>query len=145
MRVRAIASSSEAAGARAHGDPRALLGRVAERVGAPQAVGEGARGEGPGAVRAVPADLGAGIDDHGLPHADLPAAGMMVGQRSIRPGGDDHRERQRVGSLIVQHLLQPPGDVCLGAADELLLRKPLVGGVGDAGRARGSPRARPRP
>ena len=59
----------------------------------------------------------------------------MVGQRCIRPRSDDHRERERVGSLVVEHLLQPPGDLGLGAADELLLGESFVGGVGDARRA----------
>ena len=134
MRSRAIASSSDGAGARAHRGERALLRRAAERVGAAEVVRERARGERPGAVGAVPADLGAGVDDHRLPRPDPPLAGMVVRQRRVRPGGDDDGEGERLRALVAERLLQPPGDLRLGAADELLPREPLVGGVGDRGR-----------
>jgi hypothetical protein len=59
----------------------------------------------------------------------------------VRPGAvrarrDHDRESQALGAELVEQDLHPPGEVALGAADELLLRKPLVDPVGD-------PRGRP--
>ena len=116
------------------GGQGALLGGVAQGVRPPEALGERPRGEGPGAVRAVPAHLRARVDDHRLPHADPPAAGVVVRQRRVRPGGHDHGEGERLRALLAQGLLQPPGDLGLRAADERLPREPLVRGIGDPGR-----------
>ena len=123
---RAIASRSAAAAAGAHGRERGLLRRAAEIVGAVQVVRQPARRERPRAVGAVAVDEGAGVDDHGLARADDAGAGVMVRERGVRARGDDGVERGAVRSCVVERLLDPPGDVGLGASDERLAGQSLV-------------------
>src|SRR5919109_1331453 len=60
---------------------------------------------------------------------------MVMRQGGVRPGCDDDREGERVGALVAQGLLQPPGNVCFGPPHDSLAREPVVGGRRDAGGA----------
>src|SRR5436309_2273780 len=68
------------------------LGAQHERVDLPGLLARLAARDGPGAVRAVPVELGAPVDHHQLPGADLDVAGLRVRSRSVGAGGDDRLE-----------------------------------------------------
>ena len=91
--------------------------------------------EGPRVVGRVAADDAAGVHDHGVAAADLAIGGAAVWTRGVRAGRDDGLERDGVGTLVVEELLDRPGNVPLGAADEALLDEPLEDAVGDLTRA----------
>jgi hypothetical protein len=49
----------------------------------------------------------------------------------VRPGRDDRLERDGLGTLVVEELLDRPGELPLGAAQERLLDEPVEHAVGD--------------
>ena len=51
--------------------------------------------------------------------------------RRVRPGRDDRLERNGLRAFVVEELLDRPGDLTLGAADERLFDEPLEHAVGD--------------
>ena len=55
------------------------------------------------------------------PASIVRSVGRACGLRGVRPGGDDRLEGRRVGAVLVEELVQPPGELALGAADEPLL------------------------
>src|SRR5207247_6473582 len=81
------------------------------------------------------ADDATGIHDHGLAAAYLPIGGAAVWTRGVRPGRDDRLERDGIGTLGVEELLDRPRDLPLGPAHEGLVDEPLEYAVGDLARA----------
>ena len=106
-------------------EPRKLR-LEADRVGLAQPLGQRPRGEGARAVGAVTVELGARIHDDGLAGFDLPVAGPRVRARAVRAGCDDRLERRGLGAELVEQLVEAPGQVALGPADEGLFGKARI-------------------
>src|SRR5439155_15806625 len=76
-------------------------------------------------VRRVTVDPAACIDDHRLAATDLPVGGASVGPSGVRARSNDDLERKRLTTLVMEGLLDRPGNVALGAAYETLPAEPL--------------------
>ena len=74
--------------------------------------------EGARVVGHVTADDATRVHDDRLASADRPIGGAAVRTSRIRAGGDDRLEGNRVSALVVEELLDRPGDVALGSTDE---------------------------
>ena len=90
--------------------------------------------ERPRVVGRVAADRRARVDDDELAGADLAVACTRVRARAGRPGADDRLEREALAALLVEELLEIPGDLALRAPDERHLGQPLEDAVGDRAR-----------
>ena len=91
--------------------------------------------ERPRAVRAVPVDAAAGVDDDRLPHLDPAVAGRRVGRGARLTCANGRGERRIVGAAFVHELCHPPDEIALRAADEALLGQPCERLGEDRGRA----------
>src|SRR4051794_8660750 len=115
----------DSAGAWADRVERGQLRSEAHVVGLLQAIGKRARRERARAVRVVGADPGARVDYDGLAGLDLSVRGPAVRSRSVRAACDDRLEARPVAAELVEELVEPPGEVPLGAARELVVREAL--------------------
>src|SRR5712691_2601764 len=112
-----------------------LLGGEDEGVGLlDRALDEPGR-EGARVVGRVAADDAAGVHDHGLTPADLAIGRATVWTGGVRPGRDNRLERNGLGALVVEELLDRPRDIPFGPPYEGLLNQPLEDPVGDLTRA----------
>ena len=87
------------------------------------------------AVGAVPVDRAARVDDDERVLRDRLVANARVRSRAVVAERDDRVERRAFRARLVPGLLEPPDELRLGAADELLARELVVHAVGDRGRA----------
>src|SRR5204863_9798279 len=90
-------------------------------------------GEGASAVGAVAVELRTHVEDDELPPPDLTLAGLGMGQRPVRPGGDDRRERG-LGTELPHSGFGGAGDLVLAATGEAALERPAPDLVGEVRR-----------
>ena len=110
---------------------RRALRAPANGVGLPQGLGQLARRKRPRAVGAVAVHFRPEVDDDGLAGAELALARVVVRQGRIGARGDDRREGDVIGALVVDRPHDPPRDVGLGPAHDTLLGKPGEDAVDD--------------
>ena len=118
MTPRATASTSRPVRPGPHRRQTGELRREDDVVDAAQLLVELAGRQGARDVAAVAVHPRAHVDDDELAFSDATRARDGVGQRAVRPGGDDGRERLALGAESVQLLLDLPGDIRLGAAGQ---------------------------
>ena len=92
-----------------------------------------ARGEGARAVAGVAVELGAPVDHAQRARRDLDVARHGVRQRAVRAGGDDRRERGRLGAHAAHRELEVERDVALRAARQAALEDLVERLVGEPG------------